>query len=126
MAKKILLIEDDREIATAFEVALKASGYDVKWAPNGLEGRRLVDEVDYDVVITDMMMPKMGGFPLLEHLVTLDRRPKTIMITANPGTRHKRYAQELLGVDEYLEKPVHPEVIIDTVERLLGESSDSE
>lgn len=117
--KTILLIEDDREIASTIEHALESSGYRILKAMNGVEGRRLVDAHKPDLVITDMMMPQMGGFPVLEHLKSLPNPPRVIMITANEGGRHKAYA-EMLGVDDYLRKPFDMGVLVDSVQRVLN------
>ena len=117
---KILLIEDDREISSTIYGVLDANGYDVLSAPNGLEGQRLLESHNPDLVITDMMMPRMGGFPVLEFLKGLDSPPKVIMITANEGGRHKAYA-EMLGVDDYIRKPFAMEVLLESIDRLLSE-----
>lgn len=120
----ILLIEDDREIATTLLKVLEGAGYSVQWGQNGLEGRRLAESLSPDLVITDMMMPKMGGFPVLEFLKSLPRPPKVIMITANEGGRHKAYA-EMLGVDDYLRKPFAMDVLLEAVERALSNVTSS-
>ncbi|MCA9072694.1 MAG: response regulator, partial [Planctomycetaceae bacterium] len=83
LSKKILLIEDDRDISSTLRGVLESSGHKVVAAPNGIEGQKLVQSEKPDLVITDMMMPRMGGFPVLEFLRTLDNPPKVIMITAN-------------------------------------------
>ena len=123
--KKILLIEDDRDIATTLMKVLEGAGYAVQWGQNGLEGRRLAESMSPDLVITDMMMPKMGGFPVLEFLKGLPHPPKVIMITANEGGRHKAYA-EMLGVDDYLRKPFAMEVLLEAVERSIGSAQADE
>ncbi len=123
--KKILLIEDDRDIATTLLKVLEGAGYAVQWGQNGLEGRRLAESILPDLVITDMMMPKMGGFPVLEFLKGLPHPPKVIMITANEGGRHKAYA-EMLGVDDYLRKPFAMEVLLEAVERSLKSDESDE
>ena len=117
--RSILLIEDDRDIATTLLKVLEGAGYAVQWAQNGLEGRRLAESLSPDLVITDMMMPKMGGFPVLEFLKGLPHPPKVIMITANEGGRHKAYA-EMLGVDDYLRKPFAMEVLLEAVQRSMA------
>ena len=114
----ILLIEDDREISSTIQKVLEASGYKVAAANNGVDGRRLADSLKPDLVITDMMMPRMGGFPVLEYLKSQPQPPKVIMITANEGGRHKAYA-EMLGVDDYLRKPFAMDVLLDTLDRVL-------
>jgi DNA-binding response OmpR family regulator len=103
-SQKILLIEDDREISTTLSGVLRGAGYDVVTAPNGIEGQKLIQQENPGLVITDMMMPRMGGFPVLDYINTLQRKPAVIMITANEGGRHKAYA-EMLGVVDYLRKP---------------------
>ena len=117
----ILLIEDDREISSTIQKVLEASGYKVSAANNGVDGRRLADTLKPDLVITDMMMPRMGGFPVLEYLKGQPQPPKVIMITANEGGRHKAYA-EMLGVDDYLRKPFAMDVLLDTLDRVLKRS----
>jgi DNA-binding response OmpR family regulator len=121
-ARKIVLIEDDREIQSTLLGVLESAGYDVVAASNGIEGQKLVKSHDPDLVITDMMMPRMGGFPVLEFLRTLESPPQVIMITANEGGRHKAYA-EMLGVADYLRKPFAMDMMLETVERVLGEAS---
>lgn len=123
-AKTILLIEDDREISSTLQGVLDAAGYTVLYAHNGIEGRRLIEERSPALVITDMMMPKMGGFPVLDFINSLDQPPKVIMITANEGGRHKAYA-EMLGVADYLRKPFAMDVLLESVERVLRDADDN-
>ena len=123
ITKKILLIEDDRDISSTLRGVLEAAGHKVTAAPNGVEGQKLIQSDRPDLVITDMMMPRMGGFPVLEFLRSLDDPPKVIMITANEGGRHKAYA-EMLGVDEYLRKPFAMDVMLEAIERIFRESEE--
>lgn len=121
----ILLIEDDREISSTLSGVIKSAGYNVIVAPNGLEGQKLAQTESPDLVITDMMMPKMGGFPVLESLKSLPSPPRVIMITANEGGRHKAYA-EMLGVDDYLRKPFAMDIFLEAIARVLAKDSDSD
>jgi DNA-binding response OmpR family regulator len=123
-AKKILLIEDDREIQATLSGVLNAAGYDVRIAPNGIEGQKRVEEDRPDLIVTDMMMPRMGGFPVLEFLKSLPDAPPVIMITANEGGRHKAYA-EMLGVSAYLRKPFAMDVLLDAVSNALAKAEAS-
>ena len=115
---RILLIEDDREIATTLRSVLESAGYQVSYATNGRDGQRMIQEHGPALVITDMMMPQLGGFPVLEYLKQIENPPKVIMITANEGGRHKAYA-EMLGVADYLRKPFAMDVMLEAVERAL-------
>lgn len=117
--KKILIIDDDREIASTIQTVLQHAGFLVSLASNGVDGQKSIETQRPDLVITDMMMPRMGGFPVLEFLKTLTDPPKVIMITANEGSRHKAYA-EMLGVVDYLRKPFPMELLLDTVRRALA------
>lgn len=122
---KIVLIEDDREIQSTLKTVLEAAGYRVAVASNGAEGQKLIQSDDPDLVITDMMMPRMGGFPVLEYLRTLEDPPHVIMITANEGGRHKAYA-EMLGAIDYLRKPFSMDVLLDAVRSALESEGDDE
>lgn len=119
----ILLIEDDREIQSTLRSVLEAAGYNVLVAPNGVEGKKLAVSRNPDLVITDMMMPQLGGFPVLEFLKQeMPNPPRVIMITANEGGRHKAYA-EMLGVDDYLRKPFAMDVLLEAVDRSLAKAA---
>lgn len=117
--KTILVIEDDRDISATIQGVLSAAGYKVLTANNGQDGRRLIQNQKPDLVLTDMMMPRMGGFPVLEFLAELPEAPPVIMMTANEGSRHKAYA-EMLGVVDYLRKPFAMEVMLESVARAIA------
>ena len=118
--KKILLVDDDREIVESLRVALGARGYDVFIARDGNQGLAMAEREDPDLVILDMMMPKRSGFLVLEKLRRCRPIPtRIIMITANEGTRHKAYA-ETLGVDDYIRKPFAMDRLMASVDRLLS------
>ena len=118
--KRILLVDDDREIVASLKIALEAQGYQVLIAWDGNQGLALVEREDPDLVILDMMMPKRSGFLVLEKLRRTRPVPvRIIMITANEGSRHKAYA-EMLGVDDYVRKPFPMDRLIASVSRLLS------
>jgi len=118
--KRILLVDDDREIIEAIRVALETQGYEILIANDGNQGLAMAEREDPDLVILDMMMPKRSGFLVLEKLRRTRRVPvRVIMITANEGSRHKAYA-EMLGVDDYIRKPFAMDRLLDSVGRLLA------
>lgn len=118
--KTIVVIEDDREVSNTVQAVLKGAGYNVAAATNGNDGKKLIQSRRPDLVLTDMMMPRMGGFPVLEYISELDEQPKVIMMTANEGSRHKAYA-EMLGAVDYLRKPFAMEVLLESVARALAD-----
>ena len=125
--KTILLVDDDAEVRQAIEAALESLGSTILVADNGNTAVELADENSPDLVILDMMLPKRSGFLVLEKIKRNKKKgekPYVIMITANPGQRHKAYAQSL-GVDDYLNKPFRMERLVETVSRLLGGGEES-
>ncbi len=119
----ILVIEDDREVANTVQAVLKADGYNVVSATNGQDGKRLIESHQPDLIVTDMMMPRLGGFPVLEYLQGKPNPPAVIMMTANEGSRHKAYA-EMLGVVDYLRKPFAMEVLLESVKDAIRKRSE--
>ena len=120
--KTSLLVDDDPEVRQAIELALEPLGSTVLVADNGNTAVELADENAPDLVILDMMLPKRSGFLVLEKIKRSRKRgqkPYVIMITANPGQRHKAYAQTL-GVDNYLLKPFRMERLVEAVSQLLS------
>lgn len=119
-AKKILLVDDDREIVDSLRYALESKGYEILIARDGNQGLAIAEREDPDLVILDMMMPKRSGFLVLEKLRRTRPVPiRIIMITANEGSRHKAYA-EMLGVDDYIRKPFSMDRLVGSVQRLLA------
>ena len=118
MSKTILLVDDDFELADAIRAVLEKQGHRVLYARDGHQGKQLIYEHKPDLVILDMMMPRMGGYPVLEHFKGKADAPPFIMITANEGSRQKMYA-EILGVVEYLRKPFAMEKLLETVAKTL-------
>ncbi|MBY0456276.1 MAG: response regulator [Gemmataceae bacterium] len=117
--KLILVVDDDRELVDAVRTMLERQGYKVIQAHDGHQGKQAIYNQRPDLVILDMMMPRMGGYPVLEHFKDKADAPPIIMITANEGSRHKVYA-EYLGVVDYIRKPFAMERLLDTVNKALN------
>ncbi len=116
--KTILIVDDDVELSDGLRVVLERQGFRVVQARDGMQGKQMVYQQRPDLVILDMMMPRMGGYPVLEHFKGKADAPPIIMITANEGSRHKAYA-EYLGVIDYIRKPFAMERLLEAVERGL-------
>jgi DNA-binding response OmpR family regulator len=125
MAKKILIVDDDRELSDGIRAVLESKGYQVMQARDGQQGKQLVYQHNPDLVILDMMMQRMGGYPVLEHFRDKPTAPPFIMITANEGSRHKAYA-EYLGVVDYIRKPFAMERLLEAVEKGLATGETAE
>lgn len=123
--KTILVVDDDRELVDALRSMLERQGYRVIQAHDGHQAKQAVYNQRPDLMILDMMMPRMGGYPVLEHFKDKSDAPPIIMITANEGSRHKVYA-EYLGVIDYLRKPFAMERLLETVSKALGQTKTGE
>lgn len=117
-AKTILVVDDDHELSDGLKTVLERQGYRVIQARDGQQGKQMIYQHHPDLVILDMMMPRMGGYPVLEHFRDKGDAPPIIMITANEGSRHKAYA-EWLGVVDYLRKPFAMERLLESVDKSL-------
>jgi DNA-binding response OmpR family regulator len=117
-AKTILVVDDDFELVEGLRLMLERQGYRVLRASDGHQAKQAIYQQRPDLVILDMMMPRMGGYPVLEHFKGKADAPPIIMMTANEGSRHKAYA-EYLGVIDYIRKPFAMERLMDTVQKAL-------
>ena len=118
--KTILIVDDDYELVEGLRLVLERQGFRVIRASDGHQGKQAIYQQRPDLVILDMMMPRMGGYPVLEHFRDKGDAPPIIMITANEGSRHKAYA-EYLGVVDYIRKPFAMERLLEAVEKGLAQ-----
>ena len=119
--KTILLVDDDRELIDGLRALLEKHGYRVMQANDGHQAKSVIYNQRPDLVILDMMMPRMGGYPVLEHFRGKPDVPPIIMITANEGSRHKAYA-EYLGVVDYIRKPFAMERLMEAVNKAFAQT----
>src|ERR1700681_1056690 len=117
--KLILVVDDDYELSDGIRAVLENQGHKVLQARDGQQGKHIGYQQRRALVILDMMMPRMGGYPVLDHFKGKPDAPPIIMITANEGSRHKAYA-EFLGVIDYIRKPFAMERLLEAVERGLA------
>ncbi|MCP4759913.1 MAG: response regulator [Planctomycetes bacterium] len=117
----ILVVDDDEDIRAGIAIALRSEGADVIQAADGNEAIALWRSHEPPIIVLDMMLPKRSGFLVLEELRETSTPPIVVMVTANEGRRHERYARTL-GVHEYLTKPVPLETLIAAIQRLAGRS----
>ena len=105
---KILIADDDADILASLKMALTETGHEITTVSDGLAAIEWAEAQDPDIVILDLMLPKRGGFQILQKLKgnvqAQGKRPLICMITGNEGMRHKEFA-ERNGVDDFLRKP---------------------
>jgi DNA-binding response OmpR family regulator len=115
--KKILLVEDDDALASVYTTRLDAEGFQIRRVPNGEEALAATLEFKPDLILLDVMMPKVSGFDVLDILRNTPETAsvKVIMLTALSQDADKQRAMDL-GVDDYLVKS--QVVIADVVDRI--------
>lgn len=115
--KKILLVEDDDALASVYQTRLEAENFNIKRVPNGEDALAAALEYKPDLILLDVMMPKVSGFDVLDILRNTPETTnvKIIMLTALSQDSDRERAQNL-GVDDYLVKS--QVVIADVVEKI--------
>lgn len=115
--KKILLVEDDDGLANVYQTRLEAEGFTLKRVPNGEDALAVAIEFKPDLILLDVMMPKVSGFDVLDILRNTPETAnvKVVMLTALSQDSDKERADKL-GADDYLVKS--QVVIADVVERV--------
>jgi len=127
MNEKILIVDDDPDILDALTMILEAKGYQVVTARDGVEGLANLRAEKPNLMILDLLMPKMDGFAVCKELQ--DPRwskfrgiPILILTSVREEASRRRYELETgleLDVDDYVEKPISPEVLLERVGKLL-------
>jgi DNA-binding response OmpR family regulator len=102
-APRILLVDDEQAIQTLLSFPLRKDGYDVTCASDGREALARFGETDYDLVVLDVMMPRMDGLEVCRHIRARSTVP-IIMLTARAEEVDKVVGLEL-GADDYITKP---------------------
>lgn len=122
MAKKILVVDDEPFIVQMVSSRLKANGYEVISAADGEEGLRKAQSEKPDLIILDVMMPKMDGFQVCATLKQ-DERFRSIPIlifTAKGGDEARQVGLEDCGANDYVSKPLEPQSFLAKVAELVG------
>jgi len=127
MPRKILVVDDDPDILDALTMILESQGYQVVTARDGIEALANLKAENPDLLILDLLMPKMDGFAVCKELQ--DPRwskykdiPILILTSVREEASSRRYELETgleLDVDDYVEKPVSPDTLIERVGKLI-------
>ncbi len=111
---RILVVDDEERIINFLRTKFKASGYEVLTASNGIEGLEQAQAQEPDLIVLDLLMPKMDGLEMLKELRSFSAVP-VIMLTAK-GADADRIKGLQLGADDYLPKPFNPDELIARIE----------
>lgn len=124
---KILIVDDDPDIVTAIGAVLEARDYEVVTAGDGEEGLAKLKDERPDLMILDLLMPRMDGFAVCMQLkdprwARYANIPILILSSVREEASRRRYELETglaLDVDDYVEKPINPSILLERMERLL-------
>ncbi|MFC1993347.1 response regulator transcription factor [Chloroflexota bacterium] len=127
MPKKILTVDDDPDILDALTMILESQGYQVVTARDGVEGLANLKAEKPDLMILDLLMPKMDGFSVCKELQDpkwseFKDMPLLLLTSVREEASRRRYELECgqeLDVDDYLEKPFSPDILLERVEKLV-------
>jgi DNA-binding response OmpR family regulator len=121
---RILVVDDEERIVNFLRSKLKALGYEVLTASNGLEGLEQVQAQEPDLIVLDLLMPKMDGLEMLKELRNFSSVP-VIILTAK-GADADRIKGLQLGADDYLPKPFNPDELVARIEAVRRRLEPSE
>ncbi len=115
---RILVVDDDKNMRMLFKALLEREKYTVFTAENGEDALRVMDEEYIDLVILDIMMPKMDGYEFTRTLREVDNNLPILMVSAKqlPKDKHKGF---LVGTDDYITKPIDNNEMLLRVKALL-------
>ena len=118
--KKILIVDDEQDIVESLKFVLETADYTCYCAYNGEDGLKLAKEIVPDLIILDVMMPKINGYKI-SRLLKYDNKYKNIpilMVTARSQEEDKLIGEET-GADEYITKPFDLDEVVSKVKEYL-------
>ncbi|MCH1939555.1 response regulator transcription factor [Holdemania massiliensis] len=116
---KLLIVEDEEDLAMGLKRGLRKNGYDVEWSSDGREGLELALIEDYECLLLDLNLPGMDGLELLHQLRQKKPQQKVLILSAR-GAVHDKVKGLDLGADDYLVKPFHFEELLARIRNLTG------
>ena len=127
MSAKILVVDDDPEIREAISLILEANGYKVVTAQDGFDGLNKLKEDKPDLMILDLLMPRLDGFGVCKELkdprwAKYSRIPIIILSSVREDASKRRYELETgvqLDVADYVEKPIEHTVLLERIGKVL-------
>ena len=122
--QKILLIDDSLSIRKFVGRMLETAGYEVDTAVDGEEGLRKASAKNYRLILTDLEMPKLNGYEVIQALRSRTQTQQTpiIVMTTRAGDKHRQMALNV-GASSYIAKPVEERALIQELERWIGQES---
>lgn len=118
----ILIVEDDKELNNLVSSYIESNGYKVSSCYNGIEAIEVLDKQSFDLIISDIMMPEMDGFALIERVRKMNSQIPIIFMTARDDKFSKQLGYKL-GVDDYITKPFDLDELVLKIGAILRRTS---
>jgi two-component system, OmpR family, response regulator len=118
LKRKILIIEDEKQIARILTVELSYEGYETVSAHDGKSGLELALKDEWDVILLDIMLPKLNGIEVLQHFRKVNEHTPVIMLTAKRATTDKVNGLDQ-GANDYITKPFDIEELFARIRAVL-------
>ena len=122
MKKNILIVEDEMDIAELLKLYLESEGFGISIASNGVEAEKLMDNINFDMALVDIMMPKMNGYDFIKRVREYNFKLPIIVLSAKNLDNDKIVALNL-GADMYITKPFNPLEVVANIKALLRRCS---
>lgn len=116
---KVLIIEDEDLVRKALEFRLKKDGYQLTSCPDGRQGIQAIETGEFNLVITDLMLPYNNGLEVVNKVKERNRNTPVIVLS-NIGLEHVVMDAFNLGADDYMTKPFSPNELSVRVKRLIN------
>ncbi len=119
--KKILLVDDEEDLRKMLKFRLEALNYDIVEAGDGESALKKAKSVNPDLILLDLMLPKVDGFEVCKRLKSDDNYKKIpiIMFTARAQEKDAELSKEV-GADAHITKPFEPQELVEKIKELLG------
>ncbi|MCA1025213.1 MULTISPECIES: response regulator transcription factor [Cytobacillus] len=121
MDKKVLVVDDEQSIVTLLQYNLQQAGYEVLTASDGEEGKNLALSEQLDLIVLDLMLPKLDGIEVCKQIRQKKVNTPILMLTAKDDEFDKVLGLEL-GADDYMTKPFSPREVVARVKAILRRS----
>lgn len=124
MAKKVLLVEDEKNVILGVRTCLDAVGYHVDIVEDGDDALNSVSQEQPDLILLDLLLPRVDGFEVLKQLKGQEetRHIPIVVLTAKAEEEDRKRAMDL-GADDYMTKPFKPQELWDCLKNHLSDSS---
>ena len=123
--KKILVVDDEKNIRSVIREYAEFSGFCVEEAEDGMDAVKMCEETNYSLIIMDVMMPKMDGFSAVKAIRAKNKDVPFLMLSARGEEYDKLFGFEI-GIDDYVVKPFSPKELIARVNAIINRTNKDE